>query len=60
MRREHSPKDRFITVYGRKPVLEALSDPTLAVDKVIAAENARGDSLSKILAAARERGVPVQ
>ena len=55
-----SPKDRFITVYGRKPVLEALADPRLTVDKVIAAENARGDSLSKILTAARERGVPVQ
>lgn len=47
-------------MYGRKPVLEALSDPTLAVDKVIAADNARGDSLSKILSAARGRGVPVQ
>ncbi|MFD1051994.1 hypothetical protein ACFQ1S_43735, partial [Kibdelosporangium lantanae] len=22
-----SPKDRFVTVYGRKPVLEALDDP---------------------------------
>lgn len=59
-RRERSPKDTFITVYGRKPVLEALADPTLSVDKVIAAENARGDSLSKIIAAARDRGVPVR
>jgi 23S rRNA (guanosine2251-2'-O)-methyltransferase len=57
---ERSPKDTFITVYGRKPVLEALADPTLSVDKVIAAENARGDSLSKIIAAARDRGVPVR
>jgi 23S rRNA (guanosine2251-2'-O)-methyltransferase len=57
---ERSPKDTFITVYGRKPVLEALADPMLSVDKVIAAENARGDSLSKIIAAARDRGVPVR
>jgi 23S rRNA (guanosine2251-2'-O)-methyltransferase len=55
-----SPKDTFITVYGRKPVLEALSDPTLTVDKVITADNTRGDSLRAILAAARGRGVPVQ
>jgi 23S rRNA (guanosine2251-2'-O)-methyltransferase len=54
------PKDTFITVYGRKPVLEALSDTTLTVDKVIAADNARGGSLAAILAAARDRGVPVR
>ena len=55
-----SPKDTFITVYGRKPVLEALNDPALTVDKIITADNARGDSLSAILSAARSRGVPVQ
>jgi 23S rRNA (guanosine2251-2'-O)-methyltransferase len=55
-----SPKDTFITVYGRKPVLEALTDPALTVDKIITADNARGDSLSAILSAARARGVPVQ
>lgn len=55
-----SPKDTFITVYGRKPVLEAVSDPTLSVDKVLTADNARGESLSAIVSAARARGVPVQ
>jgi 23S rRNA (guanosine2251-2'-O)-methyltransferase len=54
-----SPKDTFITVYGRKPVLEALVDPTLSIDKVITADNAQGSSLMAILSAARERGVPV-
>lgn len=54
-----SPKDTYITVYGRKPVLEALRDPALTVDKVITADNARGDTLTAILRAARERGVPV-
>ena len=34
---EISPKDRFVTVYGRKPVLEALDDPALSVDKVVLA-----------------------
>ena len=55
-----SPKDTFITVYGRKPVLEALDDADLRVDKVILAEGLRGEPVRAILAAARDRGVPVQ
>ncbi|HVH22004.1 MAG TPA: RNA methyltransferase [Pseudonocardia sp.] len=55
-----SPKDTFITVYGRKPVLEALDDPALRVDKVIVAEGLRGEPVRAILAAARQRQVPVQ
>jgi 23S rRNA (guanosine2251-2'-O)-methyltransferase len=55
-----SPKDTFITVYGRKPVLEALDDATLRVDKVIVAEGLRGEPVRAIMAAARDRNVPVQ
>lgn len=55
-----SPRDAFVTVYGRKPVLEALTDPTLTVDKVVAADRARGSSLDDILDAAATRGVAVQ
>ncbi|MGW5052907.1 TrmH family RNA methyltransferase [Actinokineospora sp. NPDC004072] len=51
-----SPKDRFLTVYGRKPVLEALADRSLSIDKVLLADNARAP---EILRAARERGVAV-
>ncbi|MFL6144460.1 MAG: TrmH family RNA methyltransferase [Labedaea sp.] len=54
-----SPKDRFVTVFGRKPVLEALTDPALTVDKVIVAEGSRGGSMREILDAAARRGVPV-
>src|SRR6201991_4870465 len=57
---ERSPKDTFITVYGRKPVLEALDDQGLRVDKVIMAEGRRGEPGRAILDAARDRGVPVQ
>src|ERR1700712_3568626 len=57
---ERSPKDTFITVYGRKPVLEALDDQDLRVDKVILAEGLRGGPVREILDAARDRGVPVQ
>jgi 23S rRNA (guanosine2251-2'-O)-methyltransferase len=55
-----SPKDTFITVYGRKPVLEALHDGQLRVDKVIMADGLRGEPVRVITAAARDRGVPVQ
>jgi 23S rRNA (guanosine2251-2'-O)-methyltransferase len=55
-----SPKDTFITVYGRRPVLEALDDATLRVDKVILAEDQRGEPVRAILAAAKARDVPVQ
>jgi 23S rRNA (guanosine2251-2'-O)-methyltransferase len=55
-----SPKDTFITVYGRKPVLEALDDATLQVDKVVLADGLRGEPVRAILAAARDRGVAVQ
>ena len=55
-----SPKDRFVTVYGRKPVLEALADPDLQVDKVILAETVRGGSAKEIIEAAHDRAVTVQ
>jgi 23S rRNA (guanosine2251-2'-O)-methyltransferase len=55
-----SPKDRFVTVYGRKPVLEVLADPTLDVFQVILAENARGPAAEEIMDAAERRGVPVR
>jgi 23S rRNA (guanosine2251-2'-O)-methyltransferase len=57
---ERSPKDTFITIYGRKPVLEALGDHALRVDKVILADDARGGPVREILDAARDRGVQVQ
>jgi 23S rRNA (guanosine2251-2'-O)-methyltransferase len=55
-----SPRDQFITVYGRMPVLEALRDSRLAVDKVLLARTARGESVDEIVAAARQRGLRVE
>ena len=52
-----SPRDTFITVYGRRPVLEILRDPALEVDKVVLATNARDRSAEEIVAAASDRGV---
>ncbi len=54
------PRDRWITVYGRKPVLEALLDPSLTVDKLLVARSARGDVVQDILRAAKKRGVSVR
>src|SRR3982751_2584273 len=55
-----SPKDTFITVYGRMPVLEVLQDLELSVDKVLLAESAHGESVERIRALARRRGIPVR
>src|SRR5262245_23278042 len=55
-----SPKDRFVTVFGRKPVLEALADRGLRVDKVVLADNARGGAAREILDAAKARSVRVE
>ena len=59
-----SPRDRFVnrfvTVYGRMPVLEALLDEALVVDKVVLARSAHGQSVEDLVAAARRRGVPVE
>lgn len=57
---EVSPKDRFVTVYGRNPVIEVLDDASLVVDKVVLADGARGHGVGEILGLARDRGVPVQ
>ena len=38
-----SPKDTFITVYGRMPVLEVLQDDSLTVDKVLVARALPGE-----------------
>lgn len=54
-----SPKDRFVTVYGRNPVLEALTSARVRVDKVLLADTARGPHVAEILAAAHRCGVPV-
>ncbi|TDU88798.1 23S rRNA (guanosine2251-2'-O)-methyltransferase [Kribbella voronezhensis] len=55
-----SPRDKWITIFGRKPVLEALNDPSLSVAKVVVADNATGQSLTEILRAADRSGTPVQ
>ncbi|MGH3717966.1 MAG: TrmH family RNA methyltransferase [Pseudonocardiaceae bacterium] len=56
----HSPREKFITIYGRMPVLEALQKRDLDVAKVIIADNAHGRAVDQIVAEARRRDVEVQ
>jgi 23S rRNA (guanosine2251-2'-O)-methyltransferase len=58
--RHPSPRDVFITVYGRKPVLEALADPDLTVARVHLATGAHGDTVDAIVRTAAEGGVDVE
>jgi 23S rRNA (guanosine2251-2'-O)-methyltransferase len=51
------PRDRFITVYGRKPVIEALRDPNVGIEKLLVAHTARGGAMTELLAAAKAAGV---
>ncbi|MFI7066074.1 TrmH family RNA methyltransferase [Kribbella sp. NPDC050124] len=60
MESKRSPRDKWITIYGRKPVLEALHDPKLSVAKLVVADNATGQSLREILQAASKYDVPVE
>lgn len=57
---DRHPRDAWITVYGRKPVLEVLEQPALAIGRVFVAHNARGAMIARILEAASARGVEVR
>lgn len=57
--RMRTQKPAFLTIYGRKPVLEALRDPARRVAKVIVATNAEGSIVREIETAARTAGVRV-
>lgn len=53
--------DRLLTIYGRKPVLEALRDPDITFYKLHLASSNREDGIIRdILRHARERGIEVQ
>lgn len=54
-----SPRERYLTIHGRKPVLEAL-EAGVAVARIHLADNAGGDVVDRLLAAAKARGVQVQ
>jgi 23S rRNA (guanosine2251-2'-O)-methyltransferase len=53
-------RDRHLTVFGRKPVLEVLDEPSLTVTKVFVAQSSGGAAVTAIVAAAARRGVEVE
>ena len=55
-----SPRNRFLTVMGRKPVIEALHDGSLTIDKVLLATNASGPEIDTIMGMAASRRVVVE
>lgn len=54
-----SPRDRYLVVFGRKPVMEAFQ-AGLPVARVHLADNAQGPAVEAIVSAARRRGVTVE
>lgn len=53
--------DRMLTVYGRKPALEALRDPDLECHALhLAQSNREGGIIAELIAAAESRGIAVQ
>lgn len=52
-------KEEKTTIEGRNPVAEALRAGT-PIDKIIVSETARRETLSRIFALAKDRGIPIQ
>ncbi|MFW6598725.1 TrmH family RNA methyltransferase [Propionibacteriaceae bacterium Y2011] len=57
---EPSPRERYLTVFGSRPVLAALTDDRLDVARIHLADNAAGPGVDDIIAAAHRQGVPVE
>lgn len=57
---EEHPRDRWITVYGRKPVSEALDNDRLEVTRLLVSHTARGAVVDRILASAHRRSLKVE
>ena len=51
------PRDRYLTIYGRKPVLEALENPQLAMGRLLVSNKAHGSIIEQIITKAAERDV---
>jgi len=55
-----SPRERYLTVFGRNPVLEALNDDSLTVANVFVASDVSRPILRQVEASASRRGLSVQ
>ncbi len=55
-----SPRERYLTVVGRRPVHEALADPSLSIAKVHLSDRMEPNAAAELSGAARARGVDVE
>jgi 23S rRNA (guanosine2251-2'-O)-methyltransferase len=60
MSKQKHPRDTFITVYGRKPVLELLEMSNMNIDKVLIAHKSKGDIIKDILKLCQDRAIVPQ
>ncbi len=51
------PRDTYITVYGRKPVLELLESEEIYIAKIFIAHKSKGDIIKDILKQCNNRGI---
>lgn len=54
------PRDTFITVYGRKPVLELFEMEDIKIDKILIAQKSKGDVITEILNNCKKRSIQPQ
>ena len=57
---EGSPRERYLTVFGRRAVREALDDPSLPVAQVFVARDVAKSDARALEAAAAARGIPLR
>ena len=55
-----SPRDQFLTVMGRKPIIEALHDSSLTFDKILLSGSAHGPEIDTITGMAASRKVVIE
>jgi 23S rRNA (guanosine2251-2'-O)-methyltransferase len=53
-------RDKLLTIYGRKPVLEALESGDYVLEKLWLADNARGEIIDRIVGAAKRVNVVIE
>jgi 23S rRNA (guanosine2251-2'-O)-methyltransferase len=54
------PRDTYITVYGRKPVVELLEMEDVTISKLLIANKSKGDIIKDILALCKKKGIVPQ
>ena len=51
------PRDKYLTVFGRKPVIEALENPDIQIEKILITLSNKGPEIDRILNIAASRNI---